>query len=99
MSSKGWLYGEPMNGRAFQHSANGFDFFSERCDFKDGLYVVKPDTYETSESDLIAATAHVVGYHACNVRPELNGFAGYDAITFKVVSAAEAGALKASFGL
>ncbi len=94
-----WLYGEPMNDRPFRHIGSGFEFFSERCDFKGDVYVVRP-AYETiSELDLMKATACMIGYHACNIHRELNGFAGYDSITFTFVTEEESIKLKAGFGL
>lgn len=94
-----WLYGEPMNKRPFQHYADGFEFFTERCDIRGAMYVVKPDFRELTEQDFMKATAQVMGYHACNIHKELNGFSGYGNITFEFVTEEKAKELKAQFGL
>lgn len=88
-----------MNDRPFRHLSNGFEFFSARCDFKGTVYVVKPDFGSVSDHDLMKATASMVGYHACNIHKELNGFSGYDCITFEFVDEATSLELKSKFGL
>lgn len=94
-----WLYGKPMNDRPFRYLCEGFEFFSERCDFKGIVYVVKPTFGSVPEYALMKATSSMVGYHACNIHKELNGFSGYDCITFEFVDESVSLELKADFGL
>lgn len=93
------LYATPLNDRPFSHRHEQIDIFCERCDFKTPVYVVVPDGPALNPVTLMAATGCVMGYHAVNIRPELNGFAGYDAIRYELITEQDAKALKKSFGL
>ncbi|MFY0656169.1 MAG: hypothetical protein JXR12_05285 [Neptunomonas phycophila] len=95
-----WFYGKPMNDMPFSHYAEGFDFFSSRCDFSKGVYVVVPDINESPDPmRLMKATAEVMGYHAFNIHKELNGFQGYGAIHYEFIDSEKAKELKKEFGL
>lgn len=95
-----WFYGEPINDRPFSHYAEGFEFFSSRCDFDGGVYVVVPDINESPDPKrLMKATAECIGYHACVIHKELNGFRGYGGIHYEFIGREEADKLKKEFGL
>ena len=85
-----WLYGEPVNEKHFLHNAHPLTFFANRCDFRDGVYVVVPDDIKMTPDMWIKATAQVMGFHSVNIHRELNGFSGYDAISYTLVSPEEA---------
>lgn len=74
-----------MNNKVFSYiSYWGTEFFSDSCDFKSFLEVKNVpsgglDLYSRYSRDL----AEMIGYHATNILPELNGFQGYDTIRFK----------------
>lgn len=68
-----------LNHKPFSHYCRfGTRFGASRCDFRDGVSVMydRPLTKEEAASDV----AEMIGYHAVNIRPELNGFQGYDCI-------------------
>lgn len=72
-----------MNERPFEHHcSNGSSFQCDRCDFAKPIKVLdKP-----SDEELFAAdVAEMIGYHATNIWPDLNGFQGYDCIHFDIV--------------
>jgi hypothetical protein len=77
-----------LNDTSFEHiSGNGTKFKSTRCDFRDGCVVVK-------RKGIIQALfaqdiAEMAGYHALNIRPDLNGFSGYDTIHFEIRETAD----------
>ncbi len=85
-------YGEPMNERDLRLYFEGLDFKCERCDFKTTLYI--EDKWDILNKDPVGfakAYGTFIGYHATVIRPELNGFVGYDCIHFEVVSKFEEG--------
>lgn len=89
-----------MNDLPFNHHSIGVEFISSRCDFKGTVYVAVYDTSELPDTKTIMkATASMIGYHACNIHKELNGFAGYDAIHYEFVDQEQARKLKKEFGL
>tara|TARA_B100000700_G_C15052270_1_gene860903 strand:+ start:3029 stop:3325 length:297 start_codon:yes stop_codon:yes gene_type:complete len=94
-----WFYGKPMNDMPFQHNAMPLEFFASRCDFREGVYVVFPSDIEIKPETLIKATAQVMGYHATNIHKELNGFQGYGAIHYTLISPEEAEPIKQKLGL
>jgi hypothetical protein len=95
-----WKYGEPMNDKAFLHrSSNSIELFSQYCDFRTGVYIVKPEYIdELSEVELTKAIAENIGYHAINIFKELNGFNGYGNIQYNFVNEKTAKILKKEFG-
>ena len=85
----------PMNEKSFEYlSHHGTTFKCSRCDLADTIWVIWPED-ETGARGLEEDAyfwqdiAEMVGYHAVNIRPELNGFAGYDTFHFEVVEKEE----------
>jgi hypothetical protein len=73
------------NEKPFKYiSRNGTSFSARRCDFVGGVSVTAKqfsgDVFP--EKRMVQDVAEMIGYHAANIRPELNGFAGYDCIDF-----------------
>ena len=66
---------------------------------REGVYVVVPSDIEIKPETLIKATAQVMGYHATNIHKELNGFQGYGAIHYTLISPEEAEPNKQKLGL
>jgi len=55
---------------------------SPTADFRHGVTVQRP---ATTDRQFVADIAEMVGFHATNILPMLNGFQGYAAIDYKVV--------------
>jgi len=73
-----------MNNKKFEHTSHyGTHFTSERCDFKDGVTIQR--SIHLDDVGFVTDIAEMVGYHATNILPELNGFQGYDAIRYNIV--------------
>ena len=71
---------EPLNDKPFEHTSHrGTTFKCQRCDFAAPITISGPLSMAVLE-DL----AEMIGWHAVNIRPELNGFAGYDCITLNL---------------
>jgi hypothetical protein len=74
-----------VNNKKFEHTCHyGTRFTSETCDFRNGV-IVERSTY-LDEVGFVTDIAEMVGFHATNILPELNGFQGYDAIRYTVVA-------------
>jgi hypothetical protein len=76
---------KPLNDQPFSfHSNNGVVFHSDHCDFRNGItYKIPKDTNKKEiQRMLMVAVAEMIGEHAMNVHPRLNGFQGYDVLTF-----------------
>lgn len=74
-----------LNERSFEHSCrNGTNFFSDRCDFRTNVRVEVPR--DISREALMQDVSEMIGYHAMNIFPQLNGFQGYDTIIFQFTS-------------
>ena len=72
------------NERPFRHICrNGTDFRAARCDFVGGVHLIL-GRYELDEVKIAQDVAQAVGYHAVNILPNLNGFAGYDCIQLTI---------------
>ena len=70
-----------MNKKPFSYlSRYGTYFSSNTCDFSYGVNVSDKPHEELFISDV----AEMIGFHAVNIRPELNGFSGYDCIKFRI---------------
>ncbi len=67
-----------MNEKSFEYTSHyGTVFKSDRCDFKGGVWVThQPAEKFFSWSDV----TEMIGYHATNIHPQLNGFQGYDCV-------------------
>lgn len=69
-----------MNEKPFEYTVLGTTFKADRCDFKGGIKVnhkIPQHTFPFAN-----AVAEMVGYHATNIHPNLNGFQGYDCINW-----------------
>ncbi len=73
-----------MNDKPFIHRADMFTFTASRCDFQSGVIIRTPKQY--TETELAAAVAEMIGYHATAIWPELNGFSGYDSISWTIAN-------------
>ena len=72
-----------MNSNPFYHQGRFLTFRASRCDFSEGVEVEVTGT--PSRIDIMNDVAAMIGYHATNVHPLLNGFQGYDCCNFKFV--------------
>lgn len=72
-----------MNEKPFTHtSKNGTVFKAARCDLRGGVKVYAPAHLD--HEDMMADAAQVAAFHAVNIHPHLNGFAGYDCIEWRL---------------
>lgn len=70
-----------MNEKPFEHrSSNGSVFKCARCDFRVPIHVYREGYI--SETQIMQDTAEMIAYHAMNIWKHLNGFSGYDCLTF-----------------
>ena len=69
-----------MNDLLYTHtSRNGTTFECKRCDFRDIVYYYdKPKELNLFLQDV----SEMIAQHAMVIWPELNGFQGYDTITY-----------------
>ena len=76
---------ESINGKPLHYDAiNGITFKSERSDLRGGVEVRKSHT--VSSVELCRAFAEFGAYHAMHIRPNLNGFSGYDCVRYEIKS-------------
>ncbi|MBK8161539.1 MAG: hypothetical protein IPK59_23280 [Rhodospirillaceae bacterium] len=74
----------PLNDKRFEHLTRaGILVEAERCDLKGG--VVLHARERSTDVEIAQAAAQAFGYHAANILPRLNGFAGYDCVTIEIV--------------
>ena len=60
-------------------------FRCSRCDFRDKIYVEHEGSLEKGTIEKIMVDiSEMIGYHAGNILPELNGFSGYDTVNFEI---------------
>ena len=72
----------PMNDKPWKHRcSNGTVFTCKRCDFTEPI-VVEPG--DANIPQLMCDVAEMIGFHATNIHPNLNGFSGYDCIKFEM---------------
>lgn len=80
-----------MNKKKFEyHSRNGTLFKCDTCDFSTPIdvyaqydsFVKEGVKFEALSKLILPDVAEMIGYHAINIHPELNGFAGYDCLRF-----------------
>ena len=74
-----------MNKTPFSyHSSWGSTFECDTCDFSTPMRVRQIQRPKTiNELDFYSRDlAEMIGYHATNIWPKLNGFQGYDCIKF-----------------
>jgi len=73
--------GKFLNEKEFDHYCrHGSIFVASRCDFKGGVKIKNPPD---NTNYLLRDVAEMIGYHAMAIHPHLNGFSGYDNITFE----------------
>ena len=84
--------GKPyLNEKKFEHSgAGGIVLTCSRCDLRDVIQIRGLSEHPSKMRDqwLAMSVATVIGFHAVNIRPELDpqqGFAGYDSLRFEIV--------------
>lgn len=74
-----------LNEKPFDHHCHhGTEFRATRCDFKEGLLIKTPRAI--SAENLVLDMSEMIGFHATNILPRLNGFQGYDAYNVKFVT-------------
>lgn len=70
---------DDKNSRGFSHLCKrGIVVKAQRCDLRGGVDVIAGK--DATEVHIAEAVAQAMGYHACVIHPELNGFAGYDCL-------------------
>lgn len=68
-----------MNKKPFQYRSHfGTVFNCPTCDLSKPIVITDAPAFDL----LLRDVAEMAGWHAVNIRPELNGFAGYDCLTF-----------------
>ncbi|AUR84764.1 hypothetical protein NVP1063O_097 [Vibrio phage 1.063.O._10N.261.45.C7] len=81
-----WFYGEPMNDRDVDLYFNGLTFKCKFCDLRETLVVEDHyDMLNKQPLEFAKAYGTFIGYHSSVIRPELNGFQGYDCIQLSIV--------------
>ena len=71
-----------MNKLQFSYMSHwGTQFYCDTCDFSTPVTVTMSDE-DMSRSLYSVDVAEMIGYHATNIWPQLNGFQGYDTIKF-----------------
>lgn len=69
-----------MNKKTFSYRSNWSCLFEcECCDFSEPIVV----RFMTDQLAFARDLAEMIGYHATNIRPNLNGFQGYDTLNFE----------------
>lgn len=77
-----------LNEKPFDHYCRfGTRFTAARCDFVGGVEMHTP----AEGDDLLRDVAEVIGFHAVNIWPRLNGFSGYDFVEFRRPTGPKAG--------
>jgi hypothetical protein len=61
---------------------HGIQIDALRCDLYGGVNVRTPD--DATQAQVAEAVAQAFGYHAANILPNLNGFAGYDTVRIRI---------------
>ena len=70
-----------LNKKKFEHLCrNGTRFTADRCDFRNGVVAEIP--HSISREQLMQDVSEMIAYHALNIFDQLNGFSGYDYITY-----------------
>lgn len=82
-----------MNNKRFEYAAKNTWFTCKSCDFSHPIKVYTSLNYVPVKNEqginylpnnVLNDVAEMIGYHAVNIRPELNGFAGYDCLRFEI---------------
>jgi len=70
------------NDKPWEHRSHyGTRFTNKRCDFREPMQVFCPP--DQPRDHLASDVAEMIGFHATNIWPGLNGFAGYDCIRWE----------------
>lgn len=73
-----------MNKKPFQYIGHcGTEFTCDNCELSKPILVKSYASSPNQLNFLLRDVAEMTGWHAVNIRPELNGFSGYDCIEFK----------------
>ena len=64
---------------------NDIIFYCERCDLR-GYIFYSIEDWGNVVSARMRGVAEMIGYHAVNILPELNGFSGYDCLNFESIT-------------
>jgi hypothetical protein len=73
-----------MNDKKFQYIGHcGTVFTCDRCDFSTPIRAESVASSSSGIEALVRDVAEMIGWHAVNIHPELNGFQGYDTLQFK----------------
>jgi hypothetical protein len=73
-----------LNAKSFDHVSHfGTKFVAPKADFSEGVIIYR--TKHLGDVQFISDVAEMIGFHATNIHPELNGFQGYDCINFKIM--------------
>lgn len=68
----------------FMHHLNNVYFVSENSDFTGDTFVIHE--YDEPMGNIVKAIATAIGFHSGNILPTLNGFAGYDAVNYRIIA-------------
>jgi hypothetical protein len=77
--------GEFLNEKPFEHLGRVMKFKADHCDFRNGVEIHSLMSNATP-LDIMNDVAEMIGYHALNIHPYLNGFMGYDLCNFKAAN-------------
>lgn len=73
-----------LNDSPFEHLCHyGTQIKSSRCDFREGVEVHHLEGAKIEH--IMADIGEVMGWHAMNIIPRLNGFNGYDCLKYTFV--------------
>jgi hypothetical protein len=79
-ANQGDMKDDTLNAKPFEYESHyGTKFFAKRCDFRTGLDACW-NKEKVSAAKLVKDVMEMAGYHAANILPRLNGFAGYDCV-------------------
>lgn len=75
-----------LNDKPYKHeSRNGASFYATRCDLRDGVRITKP-SFNYSETQFAQDLVEFGAMHHINMEGRLNGFQGYDCISYEIVT-------------
>lgn len=75
-----WLNDKPYE----HHSRNGTKFFASRCDLREGVRVIKPNSQFFTELHFAEDMLEFGAMHRIHMDGRLNGFSGYDCVTLNI---------------
>jgi hypothetical protein len=76
-----------LNEKPFEYDGRVVSFKAARCDFEGGVDVTYAvgalqGPVKKTVALIMGDVAAMIGYHATNIHPHLNGFRGYDGFEF-----------------